>query len=102
MDKPIYKMMKVFDSQWDPGMPEDVKDAFFDCYRDSSVGNDSYVEWTIQKDGCTSDSKSEWEGKEKLIKNHKLVDDWLISNGAESRNESSLYNGETVLIKHWW
>jgi len=102
MDKPIYQVMKVFDSQWDPGMPEDVKKAFFDCYSDPPVCNDVYVEWTVQKDGCMPDSNGEWEGKDKLIANHKLVDDWLIANGAEPRSESSPYDGETVLIQHWW
>lgn len=88
MFKTIYKIMKVFDSQLNPGMPKKVKDAFFDCYMDEQMSNDSFVEWTIQQDGLTSEFKDE------VIKNHKLVNDWLIANGAE--------NGEKVLIKYWW
>lgn len=90
MGKPIYKTMKVFDCQWDPGMPEDVKEAFFEFYE---CGNDAYVTWTVQEDSI--ESNSEWAAKKSL------VDNWLITNGAEPRQEGT-YNGETVLIKHWW
>lgn len=90
MEKPIYKVMKVFDCQWDPGMPKDVKKAFFDL---NECGNNVYVRWQIASDIYE-------EGDEWSIK-RKLVDDWLIANGAEGpKDEHS--SGETVLIKHWW
>ena len=82
--------MKVFDCQWDPGMPEDVKKAFFSFYE---CGNDTYVEWIVHEDDST------YVEEENLSR--RLVDAWLIANGAEDRKEGK-YNGETVLIKHWW
>lgn len=86
-----YRLMKVFDCQWDPGMPEDVKEAFFSFYE---CGNDVWVKWTIQ-DEIFKDENSEWALKKKK------VDAWLIKNGAEpAKDENS--KGETVLIKHWW
>lgn len=91
----IFKLMKVFDCQWGPGMPEDVKDAFFDLHRDPSVGNDVFVEWTVHEDDADYDDDNEWAAR------RRLVDSWLIANGAKDRLESE-YNGETVLIKHWW
>jgi len=96
MNKPIYKIMKVFDSQWDPGMPKDVKNAFFDLHRDMGVGNDTFVDWTVQWDDSDYDADNEWAAK------RRLVDDWLIANGAVGRTKESPYEGETVLIKHWW
>jgi len=92
--KPIYKTMKVFDSQWDPGMPKDVKKAFFDHFRDTGTGNDVYVTWAIQ-DEVFKDENSEW------ALNKKKVDDWLIANGADAAKDDKS-EGETVLIKHWW
>lgn len=92
---PIYKIRKVFDSQWDPGMPDDVKEAFFEKYRDSCVGNDSFVEWIVHEGDTGYDSDEDWCVK------RRLVDAWLIANGAEDRKPGE-YDGETVLIKHWW
>lgn len=99
--KSTYKMMKVFDCQWDPGMPEDVKEAFFEFYE---CGNDVYVIWTIQDERFSTkenpipglaDEDSEWALKKKK------VETWLIAHGAEpAKDEHS--SGETVLIKHWW
>lgn len=93
--KPIYKTVKVFDCQWDPGMPDDVKEAFFDFHRDPFVGNDVYVDWTVHEDDTGYDDDNEWAIK------RRLVDSWLLANGAEGRKEGE-YHGETVLIKHWW
>lgn len=84
---PIYKMMKVFDCQWDPGMPDDVKKAFFDSQFDTCC-NDVYVAWDVELGDSDYDSPDEIQSK------RRLVDQWLIDNGANS--------GETVLIKHWW
>jgi hypothetical protein len=95
MDKPIYRVMKVFDSQWYPGMPKDVKEAFFDLFRDRCTGNDVYVEWTVHDDDSEYDPDNEWGAKKRL------VDNWLIANGAEDRQEGK-FNGETIIIKHWW
>jgi hypothetical protein len=77
-----YKTMKVFDCQWNPGMPQDVQDAFFSFYE---CGNDVYVSWTIEKIPNEDDVKFAKE---------KMVNTWLIENGA--------CEGETVLIQHWW
>jgi len=95
MSNKNYKMMKVFDCQWDPGMPEDVKEAFFLIKSSGNpVGNDVYVTWDIQSERF-EDENDEW------AINKKKVDNWLIENGADPapNNKSS---GETVLIKHWW
>lgn len=91
MKKPIYKTMKVFDCQWNPGMPEDVKKAFFDI---SEAGNDVYIAWSIH-DEVFDDENSEW------ALNKKKVDAWLIANGANPPPDEDS-EGETVLIKHWW
>jgi hypothetical protein len=89
-NKPIYNVMKVFDCQWDPGMPEDVKDAFFKFVRETSdAGNDIYINWEINCD--VSDE---------LLSLQKKVDDWLIANGTSPGSEGE--EGETVLIHHWW
>lgn len=94
MDKPIYKVMKVFDCQWDPGMPQEVKDAFFSLHE---CGNDVYVDWEVQWDDRNYfTSQEDWAVKRRLI------DDWLMANGATGRTPESPYHGETVLIKHWW
>ena len=95
MSDKIYKIMKVFDSQWGPGMPENIKEAFFDIYRDRHTGNDVFVKWIVHEDDTEYDDDSEWNAK------RRLVDSWLIANGAGDRKEGA-YNGETVLIKHWW
>jgi hypothetical protein len=84
--------MKVFDCQWDPGMPEDIRQAFFSYYE---CGNDVYVEWTVHEERFEADDNSEH------AVNKKKIDDWLIEHGANpAKNENS--EGETVLIKHWW
>jgi hypothetical protein len=89
--KPVYRTMKVFDCQWNPGMPDDVKEAFFSFYE---VSNDVCVEWTVQGERF-EDENSEW------ALNKKKVDAWLIKHGAKpAKDEDS--EGETVLIKHWW
>lgn len=74
-----FKLMKVFDCQWDPGMPDDVKDAFFALTEEVS-GNDVYVQWTIKRNSKDKDQKK--------------VDDWFVANGATL--------GESVIIKRWW
>lgn len=90
--KAAYKVMKVFDCQWDPGMPEDVKKAFFSFYE--NVGNECYVSWTINGDRLYNDN-------DEFALNRMKVDVWLISNGAEPA-KSADEEGETVLIKYWW
>lgn len=85
MSKQKFKTMKVFDCQ---DMPDDVRRAFFDHYRDWGPGNDSYVNWTIKTD--TDPSKEEI-----------MIDTWLIANGANDA-PSEEDEGETVLISHWW
>lgn len=91
-----YKVMKVFDCQWDPGMPSDVKRAFFEIANDPvTIGNDVFIEWTVHHDDTGYDDNNDWASK------RRLVDKWLIENGAEDRKDGK-YNGETVLIKHWW
>lgn len=96
-----FKVMKVFDCQWGPGMPQDVKDAFFSFYE---CGNDVFVEWTIADEKFSTaenpvpgltDENDEWALKKKK------VDAWLIENGAEG-SPCPDHEGETVLIKHWW
>lgn len=84
-----YKFMKVFDCH--RGMPEDVRESFFDIYRNygNGIGNDCFVEYTINGDGVGDDE------------DHQKLDAWLIANGAEDRKLGQ-YNGETVIIKHWW
>lgn len=100
-EKPVYEVMKVFDCQWNPGMPDDVKDAFFSFYE---CGNDVIVPWTIQGERFSTkenpipglaEEDSEW------ALNKKKVDDWLIAHGAEAAKDNDS-EGETVLIKHWW
>lgn len=91
--KPIYKKMKVFDCQWNPGMPEDIKKIFFELHSDPAVGNDVFIEWTIQD--SIFDPTDQGDIKRKKI------DDWLIANGAKAA-KSDDDSGETVLIKHWW
>jgi len=100
-EKKSFKKMKVFDCQWDPGMPEDVRKAFFSYYE---CGNDVYVEWTIHDERFSTkerpDRHLEDENSEHAL-NKKKVDAWLIEHGANpAKNEDS--EGETVLIKHWW
>lgn len=91
-EKKAFKTMKVFDCQWDPGMPEDIRRAFFSYYE---CGNDVYVEWTVHEERFEADDNSEH------AVNKKKIDDWLIEHGANpAKNENS--EGETVLIKHWW
>jgi hypothetical protein len=91
-EKKAFKTMKVFDCQWDPGMPDDVRKAFFSYYE---CGNDVYVEWTVHEERFEADDNSEH------AVNKKKIDDWLIEHGANpAKNENS--EGETVLIKHWW
>jgi len=82
--------MKVFDCQ--SGMSDEVKKAFFSFYE---CGNDVYVTWTVQEDD------TEYDGDDEFAVNRRLVDAWLMENGAEGRAEDK-YNGETVLINHWW
>jgi len=76
----FYKVKKVFVCQ--TGMPGKVKKDFFDCNEYLSPGNDTYVDWIVQ------------DQEKNNVEERKLVDDWLIANGAVS--------GEIVIIKHWW
>jgi len=101
MSTKSFKTMKVFDCQWDPGMPDDVKEAFFSFYEKE---NDVIVEWTIHDERFSTkenpDRKLYDEHSEHAL-NKKKVDAWLIEHGAKpAPNEDS--EGETVLIKHWW
>lgn len=93
-ESPIYRIMKVFDCQWDPGMPKDVKEGFFRIFK--GRGNDIFVEYAINNERFDpEDEDSEW------AQDKKRLDAWLLSNGAESpKDEDS--EGEEVLIKHWW
>lgn len=104
MSKKSFKKMKVFDCQWDPGMPDDVKEAFFSFYRDSNVYNDVFVEWTIQDERFSTKEKPDRnlhdENSEHAL-NKKKVDAWLIEHGAKAAKDDDS-EGETVLIKHWW
>ena len=84
--------MKVFDCQ---EMPNNIKTAFFSFYEDPSIQNDVYVSWTVQEDDINYNDDNEFAIKRRLI------DDYLIENGADQRKDSE-YNGETVLINHWW
>lgn len=68
-----------------PKMPKNVKAAFFRLYK--GYGNDLYVEHCINTNRDPSDDE-------------KLLDDWLIVNGADPGGDDS--EGETVIIKHWW
>lgn len=94
-----FKMMKVFDCQgifMQPGMPDDVKKAFFDTERfNESRSNDAYVCWTL---GELAYSWKEEDVKTDEEKQHcrdiRLVDEWLLKHGADDEEE--------VLIKHWW
>jgi hypothetical protein len=92
-EKKAFKRMKVFDCQWDPGMPDDVKEAFFSFFE---CGNDVIVSWTVHDERFSpEDENTEW-----FIKKKK-VNDWLVEHGAKpAKDEDS--EGETVLIKHWW
>lgn len=87
--KQAFKVMKVFDCQYDPGMPDDVKMAFFSFYE---CGNDTYVEWTVQSVAPDADVDRA---------QRKAIDDWLIDHGALGSRDDD-HEGETVLIKHWW
>lgn len=82
-----YKTRKVFDCQWDPGMPDDVMRSFRRIFE--GTPNDVVVEYTVNGEVFSKkDENSEWaQDKRKL-------DAWLIKNGAK--------NLEDVLIKHWW
>jgi hypothetical protein len=73
-------------------MPEDIQNAFFSS---CECGNDTYVKWIVQEDDSSYDDDSETSIK------RRLVDKWLIENGADPRQEGK-FNGENVLIKHWW
>lgn len=90
--------MKVFDSQGEGlnKMPDDVKRAFFDYYKDSPFGNDCYVEWEVQWDDM------DYEADDELSVKRRLIDNWLIDNGAVGRYANDGFKGEMVLIKHWW
>jgi|WetSurMetagenome_2_1015567.scaffolds.fasta_scaffold615964_2 hypothetical protein len=88
-----YKMMKVFDCQWNPGMPKDVKESFFRIFEDNR-SNDVVVEYTIHGENF-EDEDDEW------AQDHKKLDAWLIENGAMPAPHDD-EEGETVLIKHWW
>jgi hypothetical protein len=66
-------------------MPSDLRKQFFDLYDDKN--NDSYVLWGIHD--------SIYENDQDL---NKLIDDWLILNGADGTPETY----EKVLIKYWW
>lgn len=86
--------MKVFDCQWNPGMPSDVYDAFRRIFEGTQ--NDVIVGYTVQDERFEKgEEESEWaQDKNKL-------DAWLIANGAQAA-PSDDDSGEDVLIKHWW
>lgn len=94
MSNPIYKTMKVFDSQWNPGMPEDVKRGFFRIFMDRAH-NDVFVEYSINGEVFSpEDEKTEW-CQDKI-----RLDAWLVENGADPGGPG--VSGETAIIKHWW
>lgn len=95
MSEKNYKKMKVFDCNWDPGMSEDVKNAFFRLF-DHVMSNGVFVEYSIHDENF---SKKDENCQQALDK--KLLDSWLVENGAKSP-KSEDEEGETVLIKHWW
>ena len=83
-----YKMMKVFDCQ---DMPEDIQDAFFKLKHNfASPGNDTYL--MMQIDHCIPEA---------VIPEDKIVQEWLVANGALPGKDSDS-EGEEVLVKHWW
>lgn len=80
-----YELQKVFDCQ---EMPDNVRKAFFDYYRDNGKGNDVYVRWF----GSYSDEWLDADGE--MMPEYKPIHDWLVANGAEPN--------EDVIINHWW
>lgn len=85
--KKPYKMMKVFDSQ--RGMPEKIKEAFFDHTSGCGAGNDVYlsIEMESLKEQMDPEEYNDTEQTKKLY-------DWLLEQGVKET--------ETVIIKHWW
>lgn len=87
--------MKVFDCQWNPGMPEDVKESFFRIFRERCISNDVLVEHSVNDEVfLPEDEETEW------CQDKKRLNAWLIENGADPGGPG--VSGETVLIKHWW
>ena len=86
------KIMKVLDVQWGtPKMPDNVKEFFFDYYRNNSEGlcNDVWVEY------CVGGYDYE-EGDEDTENNEiNILDLWLLEN-------TDVELGEEILLKHWW
>lgn len=74
-----YKLCKVFDCQ---NMPDDIKQYFMDLCSENCRSNDSYVDWYFEED-------------DELLPEYQQVQAWLLSNGAEFKDES-------VIIKYWW
>ena len=77
--EPSFRIRKVFDCLQ---MPRDVSKLFFEAIQDRNdmIGNDCYVDWKVRD---IEDSLP-----------HDEINDWLISLGAEDKEE--------VLIKFWW
>ena len=81
----MFRLVKSFDCQ---RMPEQVKRAFFRTTE--AVGNDCHVSWEVQHVPCDSMVPDDEEPDRDV----RMVDDWLLANGAEDL--------EIVLINHWW
>jgi len=97
--KKKFQLMKVFDCQ---DMPGKIKESFFRIFDDQ--GNDVYVtyqiagerfKYTLPNGVEVDEEDSEW------AKDKKVLDAWLIKNGA-SAPKSKDSSGEEVLINHWW
>ena len=89
----MFRTLKVFDCQ---EMPPDVKAAYFEHYEAALIQsyNGSYLEWGIA-DEVFENENDAWALRKKM------VDAWLIANGAIGPATED-DDGEEVLIRFWW
>lgn len=76
-----YELLKVFDCY---NMPSDLRDRFFDVH--DWLSHDSFVFWTVKENVYDDDNDFDH-----------LMDEWLVSSGAEGPKEEGK-SGERVLI----
>jgi len=81
-------MMPTYDCQ---KMPEKIKQAFYSLT--DNYGNDCYVSHWVG-DALKEEADDPGSYEEDILKKYRLVEDWLIKNGA--------IVGEEVIINHWW
>lgn len=85
----LYTLRKVVDPH--RNMPKDIKDSFFEAFKDESRGNDSYINFTVGE--YVNSLRPGDEDDEYYNSSLATFDKWMMENFELN---------ESVILLYWW